>query len=105
MGRADDGTVHRDGAHHDVVFADQSALGRDDLIAHATTVGLDTGSFSSCLDDPAAAAVVDGDSAEAEALGVTGTPTFYINGLKLTGARPVEHFEAVLAEEPPRPSP
>ncbi len=91
--------------YHDALFADQNALERNDLIAHATTLGLDADAFATCLDDPSSAAVVDMDAADAEALGVTGTPTFFVNGLKLTGARPVEHFEAVLVEESTRVAP
>lgn len=91
--------------YHDALFADQSAISRDDLIARASTLGLEPGDFASCLDDPAAAAIVDQDAADAEALGLTGTPTFFVNGLKLTGARPVEHFEAVLVEETARLAP
>jgi protein-disulfide isomerase len=32
-------------------------------------------------------------------LGVRGTPTYFINGRPLIGARPVEHFKAVIDEE------
>lgn len=85
--------------YHDALFANQKALGRDDLIAQATALGLDSGAFATCLDDPASAAVVDSDNATAVALGLTGTPTFFVNGLKLTGARPLEQFEAIIAEE------
>jgi len=85
--------------YHDALFANQKALGRDDLIAQANTLGLEPEAFTTCLDDPASAAIVDSDSASAVALGLTGTPTFFVNGLKLTGARPLEQFEAIIADE------
>jgi len=85
--------------YHDLLFGNQNALGRDDLIAHAAELGLDGTQFEACLDGPEAAAIVDTDLAAADELGATGTPTFFINGYKLTGARPLEQFEAIIEEE------
>jgi protein-disulfide isomerase len=35
---------------------------------------------------------VEQDMSEGRALGVTGTPTFFVNGRRLVGAQPVEAF-------------
>jgi protein-disulfide isomerase len=85
--------------YHDRLFDDQKALAREDLIAHAEALGLDRRAFEACLVAPEPAAVVDADLSAAEEVGATGTPTFFVNGLKLTGARPVEQFEEIIDEE------
>jgi protein-disulfide isomerase len=36
--------------------------------------------------------------AEAQSLGITGTPTFLVNGRRLVGAHPVETFRTVIDE-------
>jgi len=43
--------------------------------------------------------LVDGDRAAAQALGVTGTPTFFINGRRLSGALPLERFQEIVNDE------
>jgi predicted DsbA family dithiol-disulfide isomerase len=37
--------------------------------------------------------------AEANSFGITGTPGFLINGRVLTGAQPIEEFEAIIDQE------
>lgn len=59
----------------------------------AAKAGLDTGSFNQCLDSRAKKQAVNADIAEATKLGVTGTPTFFINGEKIVGAQPLEVFQ------------
>ncbi len=86
-------------AYHDRLFENPKALERDDLIAHANEVGLDAGAFTTCLDDPASAEVVEVDARAAAEVGATGTPTFFVNGVKLTGAQPVERFAALIDDE------
>ncbi|MBI5750149.1 MAG: DsbA family protein, partial [Nitrospinae bacterium] len=39
------------------------------------------------------------DSGEGMSLGVTGTPTFFINGQKVVGALPFENFKQIIDEE------
>jgi protein-disulfide isomerase len=51
-----------------------------------------------CLDERRYAARIDADIEQAQALGVTGTPTFFVNGRPLIGAHPVETFREVVEE-------
>jgi protein-disulfide isomerase len=81
---------------HDRIFANQRAMSRDDLIAHATALGLDVPRFTAALDAPAATALLERNHAEGEALGVDGTPTFFVNGTPLVGAQPLEAFAAAV---------
>jgi predicted DsbA family dithiol-disulfide isomerase len=68
------------------------------LIRFAEELGLDGGRFARCLDERRYADAVEADVDQARALGVTGTPTFLINGRTLVGAHPVETFREIIAE-------
>lgn len=89
---------------HDRIFAAPGALDRASLVAYARALGLDLEAFERALDGPESEAAVRRDMAEGAALGVRGTPAFFINGRSLSGAQPYEAFRAqvelVLAQEP-----
>lgn len=91
--------------YHDVLFANQSALAPEQLKGHAATLGLDTAVFAACLDEGRHAERVRQDMAEAERLGINGTPAFFINGRFLSGALPFESFRAVIDDELARNAP
>lgn len=73
-------------AMHDRLFADRTAMKPEDLKAHAEAIGLDVERFAADLDDPQVAAAVEADQAQGRALGVTGTPTLFVNGVRVGGA-------------------
>jgi len=85
--------------YHDVLFANQRALMPDDLKKHAADLGLDAGAFAACLDSGRAKARIDADLDAAQALGLTSTPAFFINGRFLSGAQPYEAFDKVVLAE------
>ena len=62
----------------------------------ATGVGLDGNAVQQCIESGQFAAEVDAGLQEGVKLGVTGTPTFFINGNRLVGAQPWEVFEQYL---------
>ena len=78
---------------HDVMFANNKALGRDQLIGYAKKLGLDMKRFEADLDSAKTKAKVDADKAEATRIGARGTPNFYVNGVKIAGAQPLSVFE------------
>jgi protein-disulfide isomerase len=84
---------------HDAMFADQSALGGVGLKATAQRLGLDADAFASCLTDPATKAAVVADARAADALNISGTPYFLINGRPLNGALPAGRFESLITDE------
>jgi protein-disulfide isomerase len=94
--------AHRQGKFwemHDKIFANQRELTEAKYVEYATELGLDVEKFKK---DSASAEVkkkVDNDAKEAAALGVTGTPGFFINGLFLSGARPFDSFKTVIDKE------
>jgi protein-disulfide isomerase len=87
---------------YDFWFQNQESITPENLKEKAdsviTSAGLDVAAFDTCLDAGAAADLVKADQAEAEALGVGSTPTFFVNGRKLEGAMPYEDFKTALDE-------
>lgn len=84
---------------HDKIFTQQSTLASADLAAWAADIGADPEAFAACMRDPASAEAVEDDVAAAGEVEVRGTPTSFVNGVKLVGARPPEDFEALCDEE------
>jgi protein-disulfide isomerase len=78
--------------YHDRLFEAQPRFARDDLIRYAAELGIPVGPFTRCLDSHAFAAAVEADVSQGRALGVRGTPTFFVNGQILIGDQPIEAF-------------
>jgi protein-disulfide isomerase len=85
--------------YHDTLFANQQALEVPQLKEHAKKVGLDTARFDKCLDSGEKAAVVNADLDDGKKVGVNGTPAFFINGVLLSGAQPIEEFKSIIDAE------
>jgi protein-disulfide isomerase len=68
-----------------------------ELLAHE--LGLDMIKFRAALDAHLYRAAIAADQADARALGVTGTPTFFINGRALDGNHPLKMFADVVDQE------
>ncbi len=83
--------------YHDILFANQSALDRADLEKYAQQAGLDVAKFKKDLDAGVGKALIARDMQEGQGVGVSGTPTVFINGMKYQGPRgyPPEGLEAV----------
>ena len=69
--------------YHDKLFANQKALGRPELEIYAEELGLDMEAFRAALDQGTYKATVDADMALAEKAMVDGTPTMFINGVRV----------------------
>jgi protein-disulfide isomerase len=76
----------------------QAANLRDKASEIARSAGLDVPRFQECLDDKKAMDAVKADTAEAAALGVTATPTFFINGRRLTGPQTFDSFKQLIVQ-------
>jgi protein-disulfide isomerase len=85
--------------YHDVLFANQASLDTTSLKKYAQDLGLDTGQFNECLDSGKHTQEVLEDFNEGRSLGISGTPTFFINGRKLVGAQPFSAFKAIIDQE------
>jgi protein-disulfide isomerase len=81
---------------HDALFANQRALDRDSLEALAGKLNLDMERFRRALSSSTWSNYVETEVAEAQRRGVSGTPTFFINGKAVIGAQPVGVFEEAI---------
>lgn len=81
-------------AYHDRLFEEAPALQVPLLKQYAGELGLDQAAFSQCLDSGRKREIVEADFQDAVALGLRGTPGFFINGRALYGAQPLRTFEA-----------
>ena len=75
---------------HDVLLAHQDALDPDDLVRYAQQIGLDVEQFASDLRTHAGVGRVADDVDSADLSGVSGTPTFFVNGRRHYGAYDLE---------------
>lgn len=83
-----------------MLFDNQKALADSDLKGYGEKIGLDKGKFEKCLANPAPMeAKIDQHFQSGVALGVSGTPAFFINGRRLSGAMPYSEFKRVIDEE------
>ena len=86
-------------SYHDKLYASAPKLSAEDLKNYATEVGLNVGLFDRCLATGKYRAIIEKDLSDGAQLGLTGTPTFFINGREISGAQPLETFIAMIDEE------
>jgi protein-disulfide isomerase len=85
---------------HDAMVADQGLhLELDDLGSYAKNVGVDPVAAKVAVTAGAQKGKIDDDVVLAHALGLTGAPTFFINGREVVGAQPQATFTAIIDEE------
>lgn len=93
-------------AYHDALYTAEQKDGEENngnlarplFMTLAKNTGLDEARFGSCLDAQKYKSAVDEELAEAKAVGVSGTPYFFINGQPLSGALPLAQFESVIEQ-------
>jgi len=81
---------------HDTLVENQTHLTRADLLGYAKSLGLDLAAFARALDNHTYRPIVERDLAEAAGLGVTTTPTFFVNGRRLVGPQGYASLGAVI---------
>ena len=94
---------------HDRLFASQERLSHGEFLSQSHEMGLDETLFEECMLGEDAAAIVEADIQQGVALGVRGTPTFFLGTVgadgvveltrRITGQVTLEGIEDVLAEE------
>lgn len=83
--------------YHDKLYQERTgyntgAFSRANLITYAGELGLEVDQFTTCYDAGRYEDEIAKDMREGRALGVSGTPTFIINGQRLVGAQPTSVF-------------
>jgi len=84
---------------HDLIFASQQNMKRDNLLAEARSLNLDMARFTADLDSDQLKQQVELDRRDGLQLGVSGTPAFFINGKAFSGAMPLEQFQTLINNE------
>lgn len=84
---------------HDLIFSSQRAIKRSDLLAKASSLGLEMDAFVADMDSDKTRHLVEADVDEGNRLNVNGTPTFFINGREFSGALSLTRFRAVIDKE------
>jgi protein-disulfide isomerase len=84
--------------YHEKLFSSES-FGGQIYTQYAQELSLDIDSFQACLNDHKYQAAIQADSDFAIDLGIQSTPTFFINGLAIVGAQPLDVFKQVIDKE------
>lgn len=103
--------AHQQGKYwemHNIMFDNQRELADENLKAYAATIGLDTAAFDACMDNKDTIKAVRADLASGQALGMGGTPGFFLGltdptdsgratmSVQIKGAQPVDNFKAAI---------
>jgi protein-disulfide isomerase len=90
---------------HDYLYKNQppetdtTMYNTDTLTQAAVSLGMNDSQFRSCLDSKKDDALATKDMTDGQAAGITGTPTFVINGTLLVGAQPYASIKAAIDQE------
>jgi protein-disulfide isomerase len=84
---------------YELVLQNQRDLTAENFLAWAVRSGVDQRAFDTALQARTYANKVDADLSLAQNLDVNGTPGFLINGVKVSGAQPIDKFKEVIDAE------
>lgn len=82
--------------YHDILFKNQKALTEENLIKWAKELGLDVEKFKKDMAKEEFQKRIDEDQTFARGNQAGGTPSFFINGVRLVGAQPYPQFKEVI---------
>lgn len=90
--------------YHDVLFQKRTGynngtFAKEKLKEYGAQLGLVSEEFNNCIDEGTFVSRVNADENQARSIGVNGTPTFFINGLRVVGAHPTAVFEQIIDAE------
>lgn len=85
--------------YHELLFNGGKDLGRETFIDYAGQIGIDSDAFTKCIDEERSKDEISKDYSYASSLGVSSTPTFFVNGIAVVGAQPIEVFKQVIDAE------
>jgi predicted DsbA family dithiol-disulfide isomerase len=82
-----------------LIFKNGSDASPATLNRFADSIGMDLTAFEACRTSGKYKTPVQASTVEGAKLGITGTPTFFVNGRMLVGAQPLSAFTRVIEEE------
>jgi len=82
--------------YHNSLFSNKYQLSASGYAQYASELGLDIEKFDECVRSQRSRVEIMADLEWASTLGVSSTPTFFLNGIPLVGAQPLETFQMVI---------
>ncbi len=83
---------------HDKLFQNQENLERQNILLYAQQVGINVQTFSTCLDAQTTHNEVAQDVLDGLEAGVLGTPTWFINGVRVAGVLPEKVLQQIVED-------
>lgn len=83
---------------HDKLFQNQGITETPEIKQLMKTIGLDSTRFDKCFDEQKYLTDIKKDLSDGDLLGITGTPTWFINGNIIKGDIPYEIFNKIIKE-------
>lgn len=84
---------------HEFLFSNTQARGAEVYASYAQELGLNMDDYNACIINPGTLDEVRLDYLDAQGLGLTGTPGFYINGRFVSGAQAFDTFRLIIDNE------
>ncbi len=84
---------------HDKIFEKQREMSPEKYLEYAAELALDVEQFKKDIASAEVKSRIDADVKDAQKLGATGTPAFFVNGRFLSGAKPFEAFKEIIDKE------
>ena len=81
---------------YDITFDNPKSWTKDDFREFARKAGADSKRFEECFDAHKFAAQIDASVAEGQKLGLTTTPSFFVNSQLVKGLQPVSEFREII---------
>lgn len=81
---------------HNSIFSGDYGLSADAYKKYAADLGLDNDAFATCIEEDRYRDEVMADLEWATGFGVQSTPTFFVNGIPMVGAQPLEMFTTLI---------
>jgi protein-disulfide isomerase len=86
--------------YHDALFANlRGYTTMEQYVALADSLGLDGAALQECIESGRMNDEIQNDYNDGRAYGVSGTPTFFVNGVRVIGAQPLENFVSIIDAE------
>jgi protein-disulfide isomerase len=79
---------------HDMIFSNQNIISDANFKKWALELGMDSSSYDGCIVDTSIIDEINADLSEGSSLGVSGTPSFFIDGNLIVGAQPYSVIKA-----------
>ena len=85
--------------YSDMIFSEEEPITKEDLYTYASQLDIDQEEFDVCLTTQSTSEIVAENQAIGQAIGVYGTPTFFINEKALVGPQPYKPFRKLIKDE------